>query len=319
VGVRVPRATSTLVSVLSRRVPGEDVFLFRPDPGAPGSELHPLRAARVEVPAGLGLEPGPVAVYADGSFAGEALMQRTPGGEVTYLPYAIDGGTRVRVATAGDERPLRLVAIDRGVATVENAIIRRTTYTLEAGARPAARIFLRHLPAAGFTLGELPPGSERGDHAILIPVPLTAGKRGTLVVEERQPVERRIAILDREGTQLGLYLEGSSLPPALIDRVKDLAAARRALGAVETELAALRQQLGDASNRAGDLERSLGAVGKLPGPEAVELRKRLIAGLAAASGRADDISRKLAAACARQIEARVKVQTVLVGLTLDEV
>ena len=316
--VTVPSGTSTLVSVLGRRVTGEDVFLFRPDAGAPGSDLHPLRAARLEVPAGLGLEPGPVAVYADGSFAGEALMQRTPGGEVTYLPYAVDGGTRVRVASSGDERPLRLLAIERGVATVENAIIRRTTYTIEAGARPAARIFLRHLPAAGFTMGDVPPGTERGDHAMLVPVPLTAGKTSTLVIEERQPVERRLTILDRDGASIGLYLEGANLPAPMLARVKDIAAARRGLGTVETELAGLRQQLGDATHRAGDLERSLTAVARLPGAEAAELRKRLVKSLDAATARADAISQKLAAATAREIEARVKVQTALEGLTLDE-
>lgn len=317
--VTVPSGTSTLVSVLSRRVKGEDVFLFRPDPGAPGSDLHPLRAARVELPVGLGLEPGPVAVYAEGAFAGEGLMQRTAGGETSYLPYAVDGGTRVRVATSGDERPLRLMAIDRGVATVENAIIRKTVYSIEAGARPAGRVFIRHVPAAGYTMGDLPPGSERGDHAVLVPVPLAAGRKSTLVIEERQPVERRLTILDRDGATIGLYLEGANLPPAMLARVKDIAAARGDLGKVETELGALRQQLADATARAGDLERSLTTVGKLPGAEAAELRKRLIASLAAATARADDLSRQLAAASARQIEARVKVQTALEGLTLDEV
>lgn len=316
--VTVPVGTSTLVSVLSRRVKGEDVFLFRPDPGAPGSDLHPLRAARVELPAGLGLEPGPVAVYAEGAFAGEGLMQRTAGGDTSYLPYAVDGGTRVRVASSGDERPLRLVAIDRGVATVENAIVRKTTYTVEAGARPTGRIFVRHVPADGYTMGDLPPGAERGDRAVLVPVPLAAGRTSTLVIEERQPVERRLAIMDRDGATIGLYLEGANLPPAMLARVKDIAAARGELGKVETELGALRQQLADATARAGDLERSLATVAKLPGTEAADLRKRLLASLGAATARADELSRALAAASARQIEARIKVQAALEGLTLDE-
>ncbi len=315
--VTVPTGTSTLVSVLSRRVPGEDVFLFRPDPGAPGSELHPLRAARLALPAGLGLEPGPVAVFAEGAFAGEGLLGRTAGGDVTYVPYAVDGGTRVRVTTSGDERPQRLVAIDRGVATVEDTRVRRTTYTVEAGARSAARIFLRHAPTPGFTLGALPPGTERGDHAVLVPLPLSAARTSTVVVEERQPVERRLTILDRDGAALGLYLEGSALPPATLARVKDLAAARAELGTVETELAALRQQLADAAARAGDLQRSLATVARLPGAEAAELRRRLVAGLTAATARTDELSRALAAAGARQLEARVRVQAALEGLTLD--
>jgi len=63
---------------ITRETLAADTLLFRPDGGTPGSELHPYRAARVALPVELGLEPGPVAVFAEGSFAGEGLLQRTP-------------------------------------------------------------------------------------------------------------------------------------------------------------------------------------------------------------------------------------------------
>jgi len=315
--VSVPRGASTLVSVLSRRTAGEDVFLFRPDPGAPGSDLHPLRAARIVLPREVGLEPGPVAVFSQGTFAGEGLLERTSGGETAYIPYAVDGGTVVRVEVTGDERPQRLIAVARGVATVENATIRRTTYSIEPGAQAAGRIFLRHEPAAGFTMGELPPGSERGERALLVPVPLVAGRVSRLVIEERQPVERRIAILDREGASLALYIDGANLPPTVLAQVKVIAEARAELGKVESEIEAVRDGLADASERGSDLERSLATVAKLPGPEAAALKKRLIASIAAQTTHADELARRLVTANARQLEARARVQTAIEGLSLE--
>ena len=315
--VTLPRGASTLVSVLSRSIPGEDVLLFRPDPQVPGSDLHPLRAARVVVPSGLGLEPGPVAVFAGGGFAGEGLLPRTPGGDVSYIPYALDGATIVRASDTSDERPRRLISLSRGVATVENQIVRRTTYTIRTGARPAARIFLRHLPSDGFALRELPAGSERGERAVLIPVPLVAHRESTLIIEEYQPVERRLAIVDDEGARLGLYLEGADLPAPLLARVRTVVAARAALGTVEGELEGLHERLADAAQRADELQRSLTSVAKLPGGDAAALRRRLIASLGAASARTDALSVQLAAARAREVDLRVKVQTALEGIVLD--
>jgi len=305
------------VSVLSRPVDGGDVLLYRPDPAVPGSDLHPLRAARVVLPDALGLEPGPVAVFGSGSFAGEGLIQRTPGGETTYVPYAVDGGTTVRVTTAGAERPQRLITVVRGVATVENAVVRRTTYTVEAGAQSPARIYLRHLPADGFTIAELPPDTERGDRALLVPLPLTARRTSTLVIEERRPVERTIEILDRAGEGLAAYLDGSDLPAPVLARIREIVAARAALGKVESEIDALRESLADAGERTGDLEHSLTTVAKLPGADAAALRRRLVASLATAAAHTDQLSRQLVAASARQIEARVAVQTAIEGLTLE--
>lgn len=135
------------MSLVNRPVPGEEILLFRPEPGVAATERHPFRAVRAEVPAELGLEPGPVAVFADGSFAGEGLLGRTHGGEVSYVSFALDGGTTVNVTTRGDEAPQRLVTVVRGVATVENAVILRTTYTIAAGATAHGRN-LRPPPAA---------------------------------------------------------------------------------------------------------------------------------------------------------------------------
>jgi outer membrane protein OmpA-like peptidoglycan-associated protein len=315
--VTVPRNASTLVSVLSRELTGDDALLFRPDPAVPGSELHPFRAARIELPDDIALEPGPVAVYADGSFAGEGLATRTHARETTYVPFAVDGGTTVNVVASGAERPARLVAISRGVAVVENAIVRTTRYEIHAGARVPARIYLRHVPATGFTMGALPPDTERGATALLVPVPMVGGRDQTLVIEERQPVERRIEILSEQGASLTAYLAGSDLPAAALARAQEVIAARAALATIDTALAGQREALAAAYERSGELEQSLTAVAKLPGPEAAALRKRLLTELDRTTARAADLARTLAAAGATRLEATIKVQTAIEALTLD--
>jgi len=315
--VSVPRGASTLVSVLSRPIEGAPVLLFRPEPGTPGSGRHPYRAARMALPAELTVEPGPVAVFAEGSFAGEGVLARTPGGQVTYVPYAVDGGTSVTVETTGDERPQRLVAVARGVATVQNALIKKTRYTVAASASAPATIYLRHAPTAGYQLGELPPGSERADDHVLLALPITPGKDSVLVVEERQPVTRQLELL-ADATDLAAYVDGADLPAGVLTAARAVVAARAALADATAATAAAQAALADATEHAGDLERSLATVAKLPGAEAAQLRGRLVKSLADATGRADQLARTIATHRAAEVEARVKLQTAIEALGLEQ-
>ena len=75
---------------------------------------------------------------------------------------------------------------------------------------------------------------------------------------------------------------------------------------------------GIATEHAGDLERSLATVAKLPGAEAAQLRGRLVKSLTDATGRADQLARAIATHRAAEIEARVKLQTAIEALGLEQ-
>ncbi|MEZ4404845.1 MAG: DUF4139 domain-containing protein [Kofleriaceae bacterium] len=314
--VTIPHATSSLVSVLGRPLDGGTVLLFRPDHATPGSSDHPYRAVRVALPADLSLEPGPVAVFADDSFAGEGVLTRTAGGRTTYVPYALDGGTRVAVEVGADERPQRLVAIARGVARVANTRVKKTRYRIAAGAAAPATLYLRHVPTAGYELGDLPPGSERADDHVLVAVPLTPGKDSVVEIDERQPVTRELHLLD-DATDLVAYVDGPDLPPSVLAAAHAVTAARAALADVARQTAEAQEALGDAAARVDDLEASLTTVAKLPGAEAATLRSRLTKNLTAAVDKRDQLARTITGQRAAEALARVRLQTAIEALALE--
>src|SRR5690606_12395095 len=45
--VTIKKGTSSMVSILNKSIGARDVYLFRPDPNAPGSDQHPFRAVRL--------------------------------------------------------------------------------------------------------------------------------------------------------------------------------------------------------------------------------------------------------------------------------
>src|SRR6185503_2010041 len=69
--VTIPDKSATMVMLLDQRVPGEVVSLFAPDGGVPESSSHPFKVARFANKTGGLLERGPLAIFTEGSFAGQ--------------------------------------------------------------------------------------------------------------------------------------------------------------------------------------------------------------------------------------------------------
>lgn len=312
--VSIKKGSSSMVSILNQGISAEDVYLYRPAPNAPASDRHPFRAIRIVNDSGFMLEPGPIAIFARGTFVGDSMITRLNINETAWVPYALDGAATVTLESDDDERPIRIVSIARGVLTVENAAIHKTTYKIEAGADPAKRIYIRHAKASGFVAKDLPPGTlDRGD-AYIVPLPLQASKTSTLTIEERQPRKQTIQLLD-SGTQLGLYIEGSHLPPEIVEKLTAAIALRKEMARLEENVEALRERLADLSNRADDTRENLKSLDKVRSAEG--LRRRLVASLTQLTTESDGVARQLGLASEALSTARQKLHDALKDVTLE--
>lgn len=303
--VTIAKHSSNLVTIVNRYVPGEEVLLFRPDPAVPSSATHPFRAARLDNRDGLELQPGSVAIYAGGTFVGEGLLAHLNPGERTLIPYAVDGATEVRSTVQETQTPLRILAIARGVVTVEDADAITTRYDADVGQQPPARLVVRHARHAGYDAKDLPPGAESSPDAYLLPLPVRAGTKTVLEVVERRTVRREINVADVAGATLSLYVQGSGLAPDVEKKVRDLVALREEIAKRDTEIAGMRESLTDASARAGELRESLRAVEKTP--RAAGLQKELMQRLAEATKAIETDAALLAEKTSAQSLARGKL------------
>jgi outer membrane protein OmpA-like peptidoglycan-associated protein len=314
--VSIPRGVSTMVSIVNRRIPGEDAMLFRPDPNAPGSDRHPFRAVRVENASGFTLQPGPVAVYARGSFVGDGLLRGLDLGETAWIPYAIDSATTVTAESDHVERPVRIISVHRGVATVEDSGVRTTRYTVQVGREPPARLFVHHRRAAGYTAKGLPPDTVDQGDTYLVPVPVSGGKTSVLAVDERQPHRRTVALLDLDGRALALYVEGGGLPAPVEHALRAAIAVRKELGALEGAVDDLRDRLGDVAARADEIRENLRALDGVGA--AGDLRKKLVASLTETNSQSDAIARQIGERTAALATARARLADAIREVTLEE-
>lgn len=289
--VSLPRGASTMVSMLTLRGGTEDVYLFRPDANVRGSERHPLRAARLHI--GMALEPGPVSVFARGSFVGEGVLDRMHAGETALVPYALDSAARVEVQSQESSLPLRLLSIRNGEAMVEDETVRTTRYAITPGAQPPARIFLRHARRSGYTTGQLPPETQESADAYLLPHPLTPDRPSELSVTERRSARRQFSLRSTDSSDSSIcpYVERTAFPPPLQKRLTDLCQLQKAASRADVEKPRLREQLDELRDRADELRNNLHAIEKITAAGA--LRADLLAKLGENERRSSAIQKQL--------------------------
>jgi outer membrane protein OmpA-like peptidoglycan-associated protein len=312
--VTIARGATALVPILNQRMEGEDVYLYRPDASAPLSSQHPWRAGRLVNQGALPLQPGPVAMFAGGAFVGEGLIDRLHPDESAFVPYALDSSAVVREQTDDRHEPVRIVAIARGVAKVEDYLVHATRYEIQTGASVPARMFVRHVASDGFEVLDLPPQTQKTGSGYLVPIPLAPARTSVLEIKERKLLERSIEIADHLGPVLNAYASSENVPEKLRDALQAAALLRQQLAGVEAEIDQLSEQVLGLGYRATEVRASLQAIGR--DPRAAQLRRKLLDSLGKLIEDSEKLGRALAERRAAQVELQARLQDAVQALAL---
>jgi len=315
--VTIPARASAMVAIQNRRVQAMEVYLYRPDAHAPGTDRSPFRAARFECPAGQELEAGPLAIYARGAYVGDAVLDRLHPGEVSFVPFGVDGATTVDVRGADNLVPARIVKIEHGVLTVEDRRVHETTYDVVAAPTAPALLFVHHDVRSGYRVIHLPTGSTEAAHGYLVPFALRTGAKTSLVLEEEQPARRTLEPMKGPAESLDEYINGSpKLPAAVAEKLRRASTIDGALGRSDFEAGLLRDRIDDGTRRMSDVRDNLISIEK--NPSADKLRRELTQRLTEASRANEQLEKKLAQLNADGDEKRAQLRVLLQDLDLPE-
>ncbi|MFK7987778.1 MAG: OmpA family protein [Sandaracinaceae bacterium] len=306
--VTVPAGGSAMVRILEDRVAGQDVLLYRVDAAVPSSREHPFRAARLGNRSGVDLAQGPVSLFAGGELRGQGLLDPLSAGDNAFVPYAVDPSSRVTRRDEEERSPSRVVSLRAGRVELEDVVLRRATYVVEAGARAPRRIFVVHPIEPGYEPRALPAGTERRPGVVLVPAALEPGGQRTLVVERARPVRRTVDLRTALDVRLTAYLEASSLRSEERARLTRIIEAREVLRQVQAEVGLRNGQLRDAAARTAELRETVESLDVRAGGSAGVFRRRMAEQLTRATEQAEGVAEALAALRSRDIEARARLR-----------
>lgn len=316
--VTVPEGSSTMVAIVNQAVEAEETFLFKPGGAGSGYEANPYRVVRFRNTTPFVLEPGPIAIYAGGSFVGEGLSEAVGTGTSATIPFAVEPGIMVSSSTERSGEEMRLLRIVRGVLEVESFARTTTTWTVRSQTRnDGFTVLVRH-PKSGwnYELVDRPAGVEDLHGAYLIPVVVPQGKRESeRKVVEQTPSKMQLSIWDtRSVTLLDTLMVSGTLTPAARAKLQPIVTLRQEIGRIDTQIDGLRRQREDLDQRASETRRSLEAIKK--DAAAGALRAKLNKRLDEFTSDADRIGREIVELQSKRLEKKIELEDMLQDLDL---
>jgi hypothetical protein len=317
--VTIPDGNATMVMLLDKRIPGEAIALFAPDPGVPDSSSHPFRVARFTNRTGGLLERGPLAIFADGAFLGQGMTDSLPDGATATVPFALERTLAVEQSGETRAEGARLYHIEAGVLTIAREQVMLAHYVLRNGADHDAKMLIKHPRAGGARLVSPPEGTEDnvGTGSALVPVTVAAHGTGKLTVDERQQMTWTIdwlAPLADEAVQS--YLTDKRADAGVAAQLRAAWEFRKVLARAGDERAQLAVQDRELRRATEETRANLKALEK--NTTAGDLRARLTARLAETAARLDAIGKRVIEIDLLVNEQRVRFNEAIRAITLRE-
>jgi outer membrane murein-binding lipoprotein Lpp len=317
--VTLPDGSASMVALVNQLVPGEQTFLFKPGGSGQGYEQNPYRVVRFKNDTDFVLEPGPISIYAGGSFVGEGLSEAIASHDMATIPFAAEPSVLVRSTTESSGDAMKITKIVHGVMQVDAFHRVTTTWSVQGPATDTGFRVLARQSRAGdnYTLVDPPKDTETLSDGYFIPV-VVAPKQtaATLAVIEQTPSQTSLTIWDDHAPELlKQLLETPGLDAKSRAALEPIVQARQEIGRIDTQLQGLSAQQEQLDQRANEERENLTAIQK--DPRASALRKRLTQRLDELSKQAEEIGRKLVELNSQRLERKIELEDKLRDLDLS--
>ncbi len=281
--VNLARRRSAMFPIINQPVKTEKVSIYN------ASQLrdHPMNGLWLHNDTGTALPPGPVTVYDEVTYAGDALLGSLSPGASRLLGYAVDLEVLVDASGKSDQR-LTAVKIVDGTLTETRLMVWTRTYRLKNSADRDRVIVLEHPFTPGRKLVEPADYAEKTDRYYRFKVPLSAGEQKAFVVQEQYVRLQRTALLDMPVEQLVYYAGNAEVPPAVKKALENLAAMKRELEALKTDRRQLEERTRAITRDQDRIRKNIQSVG--PGSQ---LGKRYLEKLGNQETQLDQIHKRM--------------------------
>jgi hypothetical protein len=237
--VSLSRQKSALFPIVDKQVEGTAVGIYNEHTHS----KHPFLGLRLKNTTGLHLMQGPITVYADGSYAGDARIHDLQPGEERLISFALDLGTEVAPQVGASSETLVTVRIDKGILYATTKVRSVKTYVVRNRSLHDRILLIEHPFRPEFKLlsPEKPFEQTRDLYRFELNVP--AGKTATLEVVEEQIVVQQVILTNVDDQTILRYVSGKNVSTALKEALAKAVELKRKLQATRREIAQAERQL----------------------------------------------------------------------------
>ena len=218
--VTLPRQQSAMLPIVNQQVSGERVSLYN----EATQPKYPLNAVQLKNTSSLHLMQGPITVFDQGSYAGDAEISDLPPGGTQLITYAMDLDTEVEAVPGPAPESLVSVRISKGLFFYTNKQQMERVYNVKNRGTKDRTVLIEHPFLPDWTLVSPKEPTERTRDVYRFSLPVGAGKTGTLSVVQTRTVDQSVSLSTLSGDQVAFYVRSSVVSPAVKAALQKLSA-----------------------------------------------------------------------------------------------
>jgi hypothetical protein len=229
--VTIPRQESAMLPIVSGSVEGRRVSIYNQGVQA----KHPLYGLKLVNSTGFDLMGGPLTVFEEGSYAGDALIDTLGAGAERLISFAVDLGTEVAVSARSAPETLLAVRIVRGSLVSSLSLRTESTYRLKNSDDRPRLVLVEHPLNPDWKLIAPAAAAETTRSSYRFPVELGPGESKELVVVQERLVDRSVLLTNLDDDRIAYFISAGSVSRQVKQALQGLAERKAALSAVVAE------------------------------------------------------------------------------------
>jgi len=223
--VSIPRGQAAMVPILGEDVEGEAISIVQSD-----GEVHALDAQNgflLRNRSDLNLQGGPITVYSDGIYGGDALVSNVSPGEARLIAYAVDLDVVSRLESAPEDTEIVAIAATEGALTVTRRATRTQNYVFRNKSKADKIVYLQSPTEDEWKLVNAKQLYEKSNDGLRFRVAVPSGKTVKYPIEWQKPEVEVVALRDSTVDQIGFYTVQTKLSPALKAQLLNIIALKK--------------------------------------------------------------------------------------------
>jgi hypothetical protein len=233
--VTLGRQKSAMLPIVNDSVKGDKVSIYNEQVQA----KHPLNGLRLKNSTDLHLMQGPITVFDDGAYAGDAQIEDLPPGSERLISYSLDLKTEVAFEMQQSPQQLVRCRLVKGTLHTTNKLERRRNYTIKNSGREAKQVLIEYALEAGWTLIAPKEPAEKTRDRYRFAVAAEPGKPAKLEVAEEMTVSQQFALTNLNDNAIRYYISAQVVSDKVKEGLAEVVRRKQQL----SELASKKQQL----------------------------------------------------------------------------
>lgn len=239
--VTIERQRGAMIPLVEAKLDAERVSVFSASKALNGGMTHPMLCVRVANTTGMQLPAGPITVYDEANYAGDALIEFFPERDTRLLAYGEDLSVTGSV-TQSSSRAVDSVTVSRGVMRISRKVTHRREYALKNASSRDRVLFIEHPITSGATLSMPKQYVEKTAELYRFKIGLAKAAEAKFAVEEQSAQEETVVLQQQRLDALLYYSSSGELPPKTREAIDRAIAFRKAIDARQAAVTRLEEQ-----------------------------------------------------------------------------